>query len=128
MFFFSVQLYNSFGQLYNNDISLCHPVVPLLDLCEHSDKNDKVRCFHMCLNTSKIGQQISHLELFNICRTQVMDPHHCGETEAPEVCLGLWRDPFILAEPVAHLTHFLLCESQNFRLQDGSARKRRDHY
>lgn len=42
MFFFSVQLYNSFGQLYNNDISLCHPVVPLLDLCEHSDKNDKV--------------------------------------------------------------------------------------
>jgi hypothetical protein len=42
MFFFSVQLYNYFGQLYNDYVSLCHPVVPFLDLCQHLDKNDKV--------------------------------------------------------------------------------------
>ncbi len=76
------------------------------------------------LNTS----EICHLELFNARGTQVMDPHHCGEAEAPEDRLGLCRDSFMLAEAVGYLSHVLLCESKDFRLLEGSTRRRRDHY
>ncbi len=134
MFFFFAQLYASFGQLYNDSISLCHSVVPLLNLCEHSDKNKvpDVMQTHsstsqdLCLNTSKVFQWWAHLELLNARRTQVMDPHHCDEAKAPEDHLGLCRDPFMLAEAIGHLSHVLLCESKDFGLLEGSTRKRRD--
>lgn len=70
---------------------------------------------------SKICHQWAHLELFNARRTQVMDPHHCGETEATKDRLGLCRDPFMLAEAFGHLTHVLLNESKQFGLLACSA-------
>lgn len=74
--------------------------------------------FWICL---KMRQLWAHLELFNAGRTKVMNPHHCGETEAPEVRLALCRDPLMLSEVVGHLSHVLLCESKDFGLLACSA-------
>lgn len=78
--------------------------------------------YYICaLNASKMRQLWACLELFNAGGTKMMNPHQCGETEAPEVRLALCRDPLMLSEVVGHLSHVLLCESEDFGLLACSA-------